>query len=62
MKDLRKTVSVTEKVKEELAEIAASLESKPGEKIDLNDAIQSLITCRQAKGLDLLQKACDQDY
>jgi hypothetical protein len=59
---MRRTVSVTEKVREELVEIATNLRSKQGEKVDLNDAIQSLITCRQVKGLDLLQKGCDQDY
>jgi predicted CopG family antitoxin len=59
---LRKTVSVTEKVKDELVEIAESLESKKRGKVDLNDAIESLISCRKIKGLDLLQKACDQDY
>jgi hypothetical protein len=52
------TVSITEEVREKLVKIAADLQKKKGKRVDLNEAIEYLVSnSKQAKRPDLLEKA-----
>lgn len=52
------TVSITEEVREKLVKIAADLQKKKGRRVDLNEAIEYLVSNnKQGKRPDLLEKA-----
>jgi septal ring factor EnvC (AmiA/AmiB activator) len=50
------TVSITEEVKAQLVKIAADLQKKKGRRVDLNEAIEYLVSARREKRPDLLEK------
>lgn len=50
------TVSITEEVREKLVKIAADLQMKKGKRVDLNEAIDYLISRSEIR-LDLLERA-----
>lgn len=54
------TVSITEVVREKLVRIAADLQKKQGRRVDINEAIEYLISnsAKHAKRQDLLERAC----
>jgi hypothetical protein len=54
------SVSVSEEVRDKLLRIAASLQMQRGKRVDLNDAIEYLISSggKRPKRPDLLEKAC----
>jgi predicted CopG family antitoxin len=51
------TVSITEEVKEKLVKVAADLQKKKGRRVDLNEAIDYLVSTRREKRPDLLERA-----
>ncbi len=62
------TVPITEETKAKLVKIAADLQKRKGSRVDLNEAIEYLISTKKEKRPDLLEKALapphdyDRDY
>jgi hypothetical protein len=51
------TIAVSEDVKQKLLRVASELQLKLGHRVDLNEALNFLISQRE-KNADLLEKAC----
>ncbi|MFQ6137413.1 MAG: hypothetical protein ACE5PM_09585 [Candidatus Hydrothermarchaeales archaeon] len=52
------TISVTKNVKKQLLEFASELQIMLGRRVDFNEAIEFLLSQRQAKNPGLFREAC----